>query len=508
MNDYDVVIIGSGLGGLVCGAILSMHGYKVCILEKNRQPGGCLQTYARDKTIIDTGVHYIGALGDGQVLNRIFSYLGIMGDLKLKQMDRDCFDAICFAGDNKEYRLAQGYDNFKAQLLKDFPAEQAAIETYCATIKDVCSRFPLYNLRNGTYEEKESVLGIDAATFIASVTTNETLRQVLAGNNLLYAGVANQTPLYIHALITNSFIESAWKCVDGGSQIARLLVKRITEHGGILRRNTKVTAIDTDDTHATHVVLENGEMITATHFISNLHPAQTVALTESPLLRQVYRNRMKGAENTISTFLINIVMKKDTFPYLNNNVYYHEHTNAWEGVEYTDDNWPLTYGLFANASSKSDEYTDSLTIMTYMRYEDVAKWEDTFNTDSQSSERCADYQTYKQQKAERLLDVVEKKFPNIRQCIQSYYVATPLTYRDYQGTSDGSMYGIAKDYRNTFRSFIATRTRIPNLFLAGQNLNLHGILGVTISSLTTCGELIDIDTLLQKINDNDDEKTT
>jgi all-trans-retinol 13,14-reductase len=508
MNDYDVVIIGSGLGGLVCGAILSMHGYKVCILEKNRQPGGCLQTYARDKTIIDTGVHYIGALGEGQVLNRIFSYLGIMGDLKLKQMDRDCFDAICFAGDNKEYRLAQGYDNFKAQLLKDFPAEQAAIDTYCATIKDVCSRFPLYNLRNATYEEKESVLGIDAATFIASVTTNETLRQVLAGNNLLYAGVANQTPLYIHALITNSFIESSWKCVDGGSQIARLLVKRIAAQGGILRRNTKVTAIGADDTHATHVVLENSEKITATHFISNLHPAQTVELTESPLLRQVYRKRMKGAENTISTFLMNIVMKKDTFPYLNHNVYYHEHVNAWEGVEYTDDNWPLTYALFGNASSKNKEYSDSLTIMTYMRYDDVAQWEDTFNTDSQSSERCADYQTYKQQKAERLLDVVEKKFPNIRQCIQSYYVATPLTYRDYQGTSDGSMYGIAKDYRNTFRSFIATRTRIPNLFLAGQNLNLHGILGVTISSLTTCGELIDIDTLLQKINDNDDEKTT
>lgn len=198
---------------------------------------------------------------------------------------------------------------------------------------------------------------------------------------------------------------------------------------------------------------------------------------------------------------MNIVMKKDTFPYLNHNVYYHEHANAWEGVEYTDDNWPLTYALFANASSKTDEYTDSLTIMTYMRYEDVAKWEDTFNTDSQSSERCTDYQTYKQQKAECLLDVVEKKFPNIRQCIQSYYVATPLTYRDYQGTSDGSMYGIAKDYRNSFRSFIPARTKIPNLFLAGQNLNLHGILGVTISSLTTCGELINIDDLLQKINE-------
>ena len=73
MYDYDVVIIGSGLGGLVCGAVLGMNGYKVCILEKNKQIGGCLQTFARNKTILDTGVHYIGALGEGQTLNKIFS---------------------------------------------------------------------------------------------------------------------------------------------------------------------------------------------------------------------------------------------------------------------------------------------------------------------------------------------------------------------------------------------------------------------------------------------------
>ena len=62
------------------------------------------------------------------------------------------------------------------------------------------------------------------------------------------------------------------------------------------------------------------------------------------------------------------------------------------------------------------------------------------------------------------------------------------------------MYGIAKDYRNPFKTFIAPRTRLPNLFLTGQNLNLHGILGVTISALITCGELVDIGELLKKIN--------
>jgi len=500
MYDYDVVIIGSGLGGLVCGAVLGMNGYKVGIYEKNRQLGGCLQTYARDKTIIDTGVHYIGGLGQGQNLYQVFKYLGIQDNLKLKQMDADGFDIIGFGDDSRTYRLAQGYDNFIKQLLVDFPGEGKALNDYCNKIKEVCAKFPMYNLRRGDYGEKEDILHIDTATFINEVTDNKKLQQVLAGNNLLYAGVADKTPLYIHALITNSFIESAWKCIDGGSQIAKLLGRCIAVHGGEIHRNTKVTRIVGGNEKAEYIVLENGKKVSAKYFISNLHPAQTVELTESNQLLKAYRSRIRNLDNTMGAFLLNIVLKKDSFPYLNYNYYHHETANAWEGIEYTAENWPLTYALFAHATSKAEQYTDSLTIMTYMHYEDVAKWKDTFNTDSQPHERGGDYDAFKKEKAELLLDVVAKKFPTIRECIASYYVATPLSYRDYQGTADGSMYGVAKDYRNSFNTFIAPRTRLPNLFLTGQNLNLHGILGVTISALMTCGELVDIEELLSKIN--------
>lgn len=108
---YDVVIIGSGLGGLVCGAILSKNGYRVCIYEKNRQIGGCLQTFSRDKAIIDSGVHYVGGLEDGQTLNQVFRYLGILDSMKLKRMEMDGFDHIHFGEEQKVYKLAQGYDN-------------------------------------------------------------------------------------------------------------------------------------------------------------------------------------------------------------------------------------------------------------------------------------------------------------------------------------------------------------------------------------------------------------
>src|SRR5688572_24100939 len=128
---YDAVIIGSGLGGLASGAILAKEGYKVCILEKNQQIGGTLQTFVRDKVIFDSGVHYVGGLEKGQNLYQLFKFLGIMDKMKLRKMDEDVFDAILFADDPKVYKYAQGYDNFIRVLAADFPEEEAAIRKYC-----------------------------------------------------------------------------------------------------------------------------------------------------------------------------------------------------------------------------------------------------------------------------------------------------------------------------------------------------------------------------------------
>ena len=119
---YDVVIIGSGLGGLVSGNILAKEGYSVCVLEKNNQYGGNLQTFVRKKTIFDTGVHYIGGLSEGQNLYQYFKYLNIIDDLNLKKLDEDGFDIVTFDNDDNEYKYSQGYDKFIQNLLIQFPS--------------------------------------------------------------------------------------------------------------------------------------------------------------------------------------------------------------------------------------------------------------------------------------------------------------------------------------------------------------------------------------------------
>ena len=142
-----------------------------------------------------------------------------------------------------------------------------------------------------------------------------------------------------------------------------------------------------------------------------------------------------------------------------------------------------------------------MTILAYMRYDEVKKWDKTFNTVSAKVDRGPDYEEFKKQKAMILLDCVEEKFTGLKSKIKKYYTATPLSYRDYIGNDDGSMYGIVKDYRNPLKTLISPRTKIPNLFLTGQNLNLHGILGAAMSAFVTCTAFLGNDDIIKKIRD-------
>lgn len=498
---YDVVIIGSGMGGLVAANILAREGRRVCVLEKNNQYGGNLQTFVRERTIFDTGVHYIGGLSKGQNLYRYFDYLDILDGLHFKKLNEDGFDIITFDNDTTEYPHAQGYQNFTRELVKRFPEEEQAITTYCKKLRDICHKFPLYNLKEGKpYGNNAEIFQQSAKEYIDSITENEKLRAVLAGSNLLYAGEPDKTPIYVHALSCNSYIESAYRCADGGSQITKLLIRRLKEYGGHAYKHQEVVDIHCVDKQIVSVKTKKGDVISGTIFISNIEPKLTLKMVGEEHFRKSYSTRINNLESTISAFSIHIVLKPKTFKYLNKN-YYHfkDYQKVWNAHDYTEATWPETYMLSMGVRKNQDEWGDQLTAITYMRYEEVEPWKNTFNTVANKNDRGQTYEQFKAAKAEIFVKELEKKFPNIRECIQSIHTSTPLSYRDYIGCNRGSMYGYVKDVNDPLKAFISPRTKIGNLFFTGQSLNMHGILGVTISGVVTCSEILGGEYLINKI---------
>ena len=508
-KNYDILVIGSGLGGLVSALVLAKEGLKVCVLEKNNQYGGNLQTFSRDKLIFDTGVHYLGGLSKGQNLHQFFSYLEIIDDLELQKMDENGYDKITFGDDEIEYPHAQGYDNFVKQLSEYFPDEKENLENYCKEIQRVCNFFPRYNLV-GQSNYNEEILHLNTKRFIESITSNEKLQAVLLGSNFLYAGDSENTPFYVHALTVNSYIQSAYKCVKGGSQISKLLIKKLREYGAEVHKHSEVSEfIFNENNTLTSVKTKAGKEYSANQFISNIEIRSAIKLIGENRLRKSYLNRILSWKPVSSCFSVYLVLKTNEILNFNYNVYHFSSKDlVWNSYRYQKDNWPQNYMLSSTPSKHRPEFAESLTAISYMDFEEVKEWENSFNTIANQQERDELYEKFKLEKAEKMIHALEKKIPNLRESIKNIYTSSPLSYRDYIGSFEGNMYGYTKTSENPLKTMVSPRTKIENLFLTGQSVNMHGILGCTIGAFNTCAEILGKDAIdegLTKILNKTDE---
>ena len=146
------------------------------------------------------------------------------------------------------------------------------------------------------------------------------------------------------------------------------------------------------------------------------------------------------------------------------------------------------------ASSEDSQYASVISILTPMYMNELSAWKDTT-----PEHRGESYRSFKKEKTEQLLRFIRSHGIDFSDNIEEIHTTTPLSYRDYTGTVDGSAYGIIKDYKCPQIGFVSTRSRLGNLFLTGQNLNVHGALGVTLTSMLTCAEFVGQEYLAKKV---------
>ena len=482
MEKFDVIIIGSGLGGLECGFILSKNGLKVCVLEQDTHTGGCLRTFKRGNMLFDTGFHYVGGLDEGQSLHRFFRYFGLL-DLPWHRLDESGFDEVVIG--ERSWLIANGYERFVETLAQAFPHQHKNLKSYAAFLKQVGDHL----LDAFTPQNKDDIFASSLFTRSAYEFLNETiddplLRKVLSGTSLKMELNAEKLPLYVVAQINSSYIQSAWRLQGGGRQIADKLSRRIQEMGGEVRTGSKVTRMIENGGRISIVEVNHDEQLSAQWVISNAHPAYTLSLIdETKLIRRIYRKRIAALQNTFGLFTANIRLKPDSLPYQNRNVYVHTGTaDLWR---YKQDD-PLASVLVSYYIPDTDEqYAPGIDLITPMCWSEVERWKDT-----PAGKRGNDYVAMKDAKTEVCIELVSKQIPELKGCVDKIFTSTPLSYHSYTNTVDGSAYGIQKDYTQPMYTILTPRTPVPNLLLTGQSLNLHGILGVSVTSFFTCAEIL------------------
>lgn len=478
---YDVIIIGSGLGGLECGYILSRMGKNVLLLEKEAHLGGCLYCYRRKGHLFDIGIHYAGGLGEGASLHAVYDYLGFL-KLPWHRMG-SVFDRVYIS--DRQFDFAQGFDAFLETMTRAFPHEREALKQYVAMLKDAEKHdFDTLNPRNGDPSYMYRLFGTGAYPWLTALIRDPLLVNVLSGASLKMELRKETLPLFTFAHGNAAFIESSWRLQGGSLQMADTLATGIREHGGTILLRSEVEELIEKDGRLQAVRCRGGEVYEGEAVISDVHPATTCGwIKESRCLRRIYRRRMDELENTFGMFTASLLLKPGTLPYAGFNRYIYKDNDVWN---LASRNIPVK-GVLVSCHVPDDGsiFARQVDLLTPMAWSRCAPWIATT-----TGHRGEAYEAMKQAVAEECIALAEEVVPGLRHSIQACYTSTPLTFRDYTRSPEGSAYGVRKDFNHPMTTVLSTRTPIPNLFMTGQNLMLHGLQGVTMTALFTCADVV------------------
>ena len=496
-----VVMIGGGLGGLTTGALLALEGYAVTILEKNRIIGGGLQCFHRRGVIFETGMHILGGFMPGHNLNRICAYLGILDKLDIRPTDADCIDAVTFGTGGETYRLPRGKEAFTEYLARLFPGQAGNLRRYMKAMWALSEEVDLFYLRpdEGSMlraHSDEFLLAADA--FIARYITDPRLAELLAYMNPMYGGVAGHTPAFVHALINVLYINGSAMFVDGSQQMADALADVILRAGGSIHAGDPVARIVVEDRQVQRVVTQQGKEYAGDWYISDIHPCALLPLLPEKAFLKSYRDRLCEIPNSYSSFSVYIKFKQGAHrPFANHPCYFQEeHGYVWQLCDYDEESFPRGFMYLTPPTRHQGPWADRMTVNCPMPFSAVSRW-----ADSVTGHRPPDYEAWKEHTLQRVLDKLERVCPGLRADIDFCFASTPLTIRDYYGTKEGALYGYNRDCQNMALSQLPVATKVRNLLLTGQNLNLHGICGVPLTAIETAEALVGRGTIVRKINE-------
>ncbi|MGI9421739.1 MAG: phytoene desaturase family protein [Hyphomicrobiaceae bacterium] len=487
-NDFDVIVIGSGMGGMTTATALSRLDYKVLLLEQAQTIGGLTHAFSRNGFTWDVGLHYCGLFGQDQPAGKILDWLS-GGTIKFQSVGT-VYDTLHFPGDF-EISVARPAAAYKMELKDRFPDSAAEIDAYFEALQSADAALRMVAAERSMPEPFASAhrwwneskirrwCGRTTGEVIADIVSDPKLAAVLSAQWGTYGGKPTEASFGVHATIMSHYLDGAGYPAGGAAAIAKGLVPVIEAAGGSARAGTPVNAILIEDGKAVGVHTTSGEQFNAPVIVSSAGAGETVKrlLTEE-IGAQGWAQEIASFKPSVCHFEVFLGFEGDIARHgaTRSNHWFYE---SWD----TDDAiWaaasPLQMAFVSFPSLKDSTHDPGPSNRHTGQMMVLADWSAVAGfADGGADERPAEWAAFKQDIEARLMAFFTKKFPAVAPMLVYKELGTPLATAAFTGHENGGFYGIETTPRRVLSEALKARTAVPGLFLTGQDVMTPGIAG-------------------------------
>ncbi len=491
-KEWDVIVIGSGIGGMTTAALLSKMGKKVLVLEQHYVPGGFTHTFRRKGFVWDVGVHISGEVTEKALPGRILKYAA--PDLKWEKIpgiyDEFTFPEgfkIGFASDPKE---------FAATLKAAFPHEAEGVDLYMAEIRNTVRAMRNFYLgqilpgRLGRFagrlisREAAQLFATPASQVVDRIFKDPKIKAVVLAQWGYHGAVPSEASWAMQALTVRHFMHGAYYPVGGAGSIAKSLLKTVAEAGGWTRICADVDHILIENGRASGVRMVDGETIRARRVVSAAGAWTTATRLLPPEFRDEAWAQKMGKHRAGPAHLSLYLGFEGDIASAGATKNCQWFYNTWD---YERPNWEVAPGkkvgrpdiLFTSYPSLKDpehspgpKQKHTGEIITFVPWESFQKWQGT-----EWRKRGEDYEAFKEEMSQAMLAVVFEAHPGLKPMLVHYELSTPLSTDKFARPYHGSIYGLLPTPERYSDKWLRPQTPIPGLYQSGSDVATCGVIG-------------------------------